>query len=138
MALYKANKKTFKTRRYSEARNHVLTIFNQIKKRTKRKPYIRSSYFKKQKIFFDYFWPHLFQKNPRERTKRLKYFEASIELIKNSKDHPFSKQNPNNQSEIFHRFEGLTKNKEKFCVQIKEDKRSGKKYFISCFPLKEK
>ena len=38
--------------------------------------------------------------------------------------------------EILHRFAGLTKNRELFYVQIKEDKRSGRKYFMSCFPEK--
>jgi len=91
MALYKTKKDTFAIRRYGEIRNNALFVFNQIKKKTKRKPYIRSAYFNKQKIFFDYFWMHLFQKNPKERIKRLKYFEASIDLIKNSKNHPFSR-----------------------------------------------
>ena len=138
MNLYKTKINKLSGTRYAEVRNQALTIFNKIKKRTKRRPYIRSAYFNKQKIFFDYFWPHLFQRKPRERLKRLKYFESAIDLIKNSKNHPFSIQNPNKQSEIFHRFEGLTKNKEKFCVQIKENLRTDKKYFMSCFPSKKK
>ena len=59
---------------YSEVRKQALAVFNEIKKRTKRKPYIKSAYFNKQKVFF--------------------------------------------------------------YVQIKEDKRSGRKYFMSCFPEK--
>ena len=118
---------------YSKVRKEALFLFNQIKKRTKRRPYIRSAYFNKQKIFFDYFWSHLFQKSPKERTKRLKYFEAAIEVIKESRNHPTSEENPHKKSEILHRFVGLTKEKELFYVQIKENKRSGKKYFMSCF-----
>ncbi len=79
---------------------------------------------------------HLFQKRPKERLQRLLYFEAAIELIRYSRNHPCSKQNPNMEREILHRFAGLTKNKERFYVQIKENKRNNKKYFISCFPLK--
>src|SRR3989344_1771471 len=86
---------------YVEVRKNALTLFNQLKKKTKRKPYLRSKYFKKQKIFFDFFWEHLLQKNHKERVRRLKFFSAAIEL---------------------------------FYVQIKEDKRSGAKYFMSCFP----
>lgn len=120
---------------YAEVRSHAMFLFNQIKRKTKRRPYIRSAYFNKQKIFFDYFWPHLFQKSPKERLKRLKYFEAALEVIKNSRDHPISEDNPHKKGEILHRFAGLTKNKELFYVQIKEEKRSGRKYLMSCFPI---
>ncbi len=123
---------------YAEVRKQALVIFNQIEKRTKRKPYIRSAYFNKQKIFLDFFWVHLHQKYPRERLKRLQYFEASVDLIKSSKSGPTSKQNPNKKTEIVHRFIGLTKDKEQFSVQIKEDLRTDKKYFMSCFPSKYK
>lgn len=119
---------------YAEARKNAIELFAEIKKKTKRKPYIRSAYFNKQKIFFEYFWQHLYDKGPKERYKRLRYFGVAIELIKNSKNHPTTKQNPNNPNEILHRFAGLTKNKEIFYVQIKENRRNSKKYFISCFP----
>ncbi|MCK5122977.1 MAG: hypothetical protein KAQ87_02420 [Candidatus Pacebacteria bacterium] len=114
----------------------TLVNFNQIKKRTKRKPYLRSDYFNKQKVFFDYFWAHLHQKRSKERFERLQYFEASIDLIRHSRNHPCSKQNPNKKTEILHRFSGLTKDKKQFCVQIKGDKKNDKKYFMSCFPFK--
>ena len=136
MALYKTKKEEFSIRRYGEIRNNALIIFNQIKKRTKRKPYIRSAYFNKQKIFFDYFWPHLMQKSLKERTRRLKYFSCAIDLARNSKVIPTSKENVDNRNEILHRFIGQTKEKEIFFVQIKENKKNGRKYFISCFPLK--
>jgi len=35
---------------------------------------------------------------------------------------------------MLHRFAGLTKEKELFYVQVKKEKKSGKKYFMSCFP----
>jgi len=133
MIAYSTKIKKLPGTNYGEVREHALYLYNQIKKRTKRRPYIRSAYFKKDKIFFDYFWSHLGQKGPKERFKRLKYFTATLEVIKNSRNHPSSKQNPNKLSEILHRFAGLTKDKELFYVQIKEDKRSGKKYFMSCF-----
>jgi len=121
---------------YREARKQAITVFNRIKRRTKRRPYIRSAYFNKQKIFFDYFWKHLFEKNFKIRTRRLKYFPCAIDLIKNSRIAPTSKENIDNRNEILHRFMGQTTNKEIFFVQIKEDKKSSKKYFMSCFPLK--
>ena len=109
-------------------------IFKEIERKTKRRPYVRSAYFNKQKVFFDYFWLHLFQKSPKQRFKRLKYFKASLELIKYSRNAPSIKSNPNKKDEILYRFAGLTREKELFYVQIKEDKKSDRKYFMSCFP----
>jgi hypothetical protein len=112
---------------------HAASLMHQIiKKRTKRQPYIRSAYFRKEKIFLNYFWEHLRQKAPRERYKRLKFFGSAIELIEKSKNMPVSKPNPN-KNEILHRFAGITREGELFYVQIKENKRRGK-YFMSCFP----
>ncbi len=136
MIPYQTNKEKLHGTRYAELINQALFIFNQIKKRTKRKPYVRSAYFRKQKVFLDYFWPHLFQKNPKERIRRLAYFSAALEVIKKSRNHPASQENPHKSGENLHRFAGLTKGGELFYAQIKEDKRSGKKYFISCFPAK--
>lgn len=121
---------------YSEVRKHALLLLNQIKRKTKRRPYIRSAYFNKQKIFFDYFWVHLFEKNLKERVKRIKYFPCAIDLIRNSKIAPISKENIDNKNEILHRFIGKTKDKKMFFVQIKENKKNSKKYFMSCFPQK--
>jgi hypothetical protein len=119
---------------YAEVRINASLILKQIQKKTKRKPYIRSAFFNKQKVFFDYFWPHLIQKSFKERIKRLKYLNCAIDLIKNSRNEPVSFENPMHRSEILHRFAGLTKNKELFYVQIKEDKKTNKKYFMSVFP----
>ena len=121
---------------YSEVRKEALFLFNKIKKETKHRPYIRSAYFNKQKIFFDYFWQHLFEKSLKERTKRLKYIDCAIDLIKNSRNFPTSKENVDNKNEILHRFKGQTKDKMIFFVQIKEEKKTGKKYFMSCSPFK--
>lgn len=130
----KANKLSGK--KYGEIRKQAMILFNRIENKTKRKPYIKSSYFNKQKIFFDYFWKHLFQKNPKERIERLRYFGAALEVIRKSRNHPVSLDNPHKKGEILHRFAGLTKNRELFYVQIKENKRNGNKYFMSCFPEK--
>ncbi|MFA5158343.1 MAG: hypothetical protein WC451_04140 [Patescibacteria group bacterium] len=110
-------------------------IYHQIEKLTKRKPYVRSKYFKKDKIFFDFFWDHLKSKSPKERFKRLKLFTAAIDTIKNSTCIPVIKNNPNKKSEIFYRFSGQLKTGELFIVQIKENKISKRKYFMSCFPV---
>ena len=111
-------------------------VFNQIKKKTKRQAYIRSAYFQKDKIFFNYFWDHLFQKPHKDRVRRLQYFEAAIELIIKSHNAPEIESRDTNKRQIYYRFAGFTQNKELFCVQIKEDKRTGNKFFMSCFPGK--
>ena len=110
-------------------------IYHQIEKITKRKPYIRSAFFKKDKVFFDFFWEHIKSKSPKERFKRLKFFAAAIDTIKNSKIAPVIKDNPNKKSEIFYRFSGQVKTRELFIVQIKENRISKRKYFMSCFPV---
>ncbi len=136
MIPYQTSKDKLKGTNYSQVRKQALTIFNQIKKRTKRRPYLRSAYFRKEKIFLNYFWPHLFQKSFKERVRRLKYLPCAFDLIRYSRITPTSKENVDNRDEVLHRFMGQTADKEIFFVQIKEDKKSGKKYFMSCFPLK--
>ena len=119
---------------FQEVYKKALSVYKPIKQRTKRQTYIRSVYFKKEKIFLNIFWNHLFDKSWGERTKRLQYFACAIDLIKNSRNQPTSKENPNKSGEILHRFAGLTKQKELFFVQIKENKKSGNKYLMSVFP----
>jgi len=138
MIPYPTKRKKLPGTSYAEVRKEALILFNQIKKRTKRRPYIRSAYFNKQKVFFDYFWKHLYQKSPGERFKRLKYFEAALEVIQYSRNKPSSRQNPDRKTEILHRFAGLTQDKDSFIVQIKEDKKTGRKYLMSCFSWKVK
>ena len=117
---------------YGEVMHNAFFVYDKIRKKTKRRPYTRSAYFKKEKIFLDYFREHLFQKAPRERMERLKYFSATIELIGHSKNEPTKKPNPNKPEESLYRFAGLTKEKELFYVQIKEDKKK-RKYLMSCY-----
>ena len=118
----------------TEVYRGALNLFSEIKRKTKRRPYIRSAYFKKEKIFFDYFWDHLRQKPYRDRLERLKYFYAAVELVQKSKNKPLIKINPNKPKEFFYRFAGLTKERELFFVQIKENSKTKCKYFMSCFP----
>lgn len=64
-----------------EAYKSAWKMFHQIEKTTRRKPYIRSLYFKKDKVFLDLFWAHLKDKPPKERFERLKYFGAAVETV---------------------------------------------------------
>jgi hypothetical protein len=119
---------------YKEVFKQARVVFNQIKRRTKRKPYIRSAYFDKQKVFFDFFWTHLHHKPPRERYNRLIFFKAAVELIRHSRNRPDSVVNRHKPSEMLHRFGGITKEGIEFYVQIKEHKIRKSKQLMSMFP----
>ena len=120
---------------FHEVRKKADSFYRQLKNRSKRRAHIRSAYFKKDKIFLELFWQHLFDaKNWQDRTRRLKYFPAAIELIRYSTFEPKSEENRNKRSEILHRFTGITSENDVFYVQIKEDKKSGQKFLMSVFP----
>jgi hypothetical protein len=133
MIPYQTKSKKIAGSSYGEVMRNAFSVYDEIKKKTKRRPYVRSAYFKKEKIFLDYFREHLFQKLPKERTRRLKYFKAACDLIENSKLGPVEKTELFEKKEILYRFAGLTIEKDLFYVQIKEDKRK-RKYLMSCFP----
>jgi hypothetical protein len=133
MTPYQTKAKKIAISRYGEVMKMAFSVYDEIKKKTKRRPYIRSAYFKKEKIFLDYFREHLFQKSPKERVNRLQYFEATCELIKDSQCGPTEKTESFEKKEILYRFAGITSDKKLFYVQIKEDKRK-RKYLMSCFP----
>lgn len=133
---YKVKSKKLLGTNFREVRKKAFKLYQQIKKRTKRKPYIRSAYFKKDKIFLDLFWSHLFEKrNFTDLMRRIKFYPCALELIKNSHFDPTSKENVDRKSEILHRFMGITSENEVFFVQIKENKRNNNKWLISIFPI---
>ncbi len=139
MKVYKTKTKKLNGTNFHEVNQKAFGLYQQIKRKTKRRPYIRSAYFKKDKIFLELFWRHLFDKpNWRDRVRRLKYFPCAIELIQNNSFDPISKKNPNKPSEILHRFADVTKDNDLFFVHIKEDKKTGQKYFMSVFPAGNK
>lgn len=135
MNIYQTKSTRLSGTNYKEIYKKALRIYREIKRKTKRRPYIRSAFFNKEKIFLGLFWQHLedhFSYN--DKARRLKYYLCAIELIQKSKANPTSKENVDKPSEILHRFAGTAKNRENFYVQIKEDKRSGEKFLISIFP----
>jgi hypothetical protein len=122
---------------FREIHKQAFGLYTQIKKKSKRRPYVRSSYFRNDKIFLDLFWKRLFDNlNWRDRTRRLKYYACAIELARKTTYEPTSKENPNKKSEMLHRFAGITREKEVFYIQIREDKRTGQKWLMSVFPPK--
>jgi len=135
MDIYKTKDRQFAGTSYHEIKKKAFSLFNEIKRKTRRKPYIRSAYFDKQKVFFELFWEHLFKKNFWDQMRRMKFFPCGIELIEKSRLEPTSKDNPNKSNEILHRFTGVSPDGQKFFVQIKaEKKRDGTKRLLSIFP----
>lgn len=131
---YRTKSKKLTGSNYGEVHKKAFGLFTQIKKKSKRRVYIRSIYFHKDKVFLSLFWHHLMEKHYKDRLRRLKYFHCAIELIRESRFDPTSIENTDEKSEILHRFAGVTADDELFYVQIKENKRNGQKYFISVFP----
>ena len=137
MSIYRAKAGKIKGTDFHEVWKEAYGLYIKIKKQSKRKPYIKSEYFNKEKVFLSLFWTHLFGKeNWKDRMRRLKYYATAIELIRYNKFHPTSRANPNRPDEILYRFTGLTKEEDVFYVQIKENKHSRRKDMISIFPKK--
>jgi len=135
MRAYQTKTKKLSGTDLSEVRRKAFEVYQKIKRKSKRQPYVRSAYFNKKKIFLSLFWEHLFSKESwKDRVRRLQFYPAAIELVEKSKFEPKSKQNPNKKNEILHRFTGVTKDREVFYVQIKENKSTGHKHLISVFP----
>lgn len=135
MQVYKTRIKKYSGSDFREVHLKAFGLYSQIKHKSKRRAYLRSAYFNKDKIFIDLFWHHLFEKeNWRDRIRRMKYFGCAVELIRYSRFEPKSKENPNKSAEILHRFYGITSENKLFYVQIKEDKKKSQKFLISVFP----
>lgn len=111
--------------------------YHQVQKRTPRRvPYVRSLYFKKDKVFLNAFWEHLRQKHPSEQKTRLKFYLAALDLLRNSTFTGESVIERNNPDVFLHRFVGQTRDGKQFYVQVKDNRRSGRKDFMSVFPAK--
>ena len=118
---------------YDEVAPVARREFNHVKKLTKRQPYVRSAYFTKDKVFLALFWEHLAQKHRGERTKRLKLYLCALDLLRHSTHAPQTIFGAENLNIMLHRFAGETKDGDLFYVQVKEDKRTGRKDVMSVF-----
>jgi hypothetical protein len=134
MQAYKTKTKRLTGTTYGELFPKAFEIYKEIKKQTKRKPYVRSAYFNKDKVFLDLFWSHFHSKNAKDKARRLKFYPCALDLIKNCKISPSTFENPMSKNDLLHRWYGLSKDGSLFIVQIKESKSNDQKYFISVFP----
>lgn len=137
MKVYKSKHGVLPGSSYDELVKLARREYHLIQKKTpRRQPYIRSKYFTKDKIFVSQFWDHLSQKIPVDRVRRLKLYSCAIDLLRHSVYSPEISQNPNKPNEALYRLAGVTKDGVPFYVQIKENKRTNRKDFISVFPAK--
>lgn len=134
MEIYRTKIKPTSGSNYSEVYPMAWAIYKQIASKTKRRPYIRSAYFDKEKIFLDRFWTHIRQKNFRDRARRLKEYPCGLDLIRHSKMRPISERKGKLTREKWYRFSGENGNRGVFFVQIKENVKTGEKDLMSIFP----
>lgn len=104
------------------------------KRTPRRQPYVRSSYFKNDKVFINPFWDHLKPKRAGDQQRRLVLFACALDLIRHTSYAPKSIYGFGNPNIAVHRFEGISKEGIRFTVQIKENKRTNRKDFMSVFP----
>ena len=123
---------------YTEVVARARKEFNTIRRITKRQPYVRSKYFRGDKIFMTVFWDHSMQKHPKERRKRLRLYSAAVDLFRNNTIHPDQVVENKLKGYILLRFYGITRDGVEFCVQIKQELRSNRKDFMSVFERKLK
>lgn len=62
MEIYQTTTRRLAGTDFREVHGKVRDFYKQIKRKSKRRPYVRSVYFKKDKIFLELFWWHLYEK----------------------------------------------------------------------------
>jgi hypothetical protein len=137
MATYKSKYSKIKSSSHSVLLKETRKQFHTIQKKNPRRvPYVRSAYFTKDKIFISLFWAHLQQKRAGDQVRRLQLYTCAIDLIRNSNNTPETIFTYTDKDHALHRFEGVSSEGTKFYVQIRENKRTNRKDFMSCFPAK--
>ena len=94
---------------YDEALNHARQEYNVIAHSTKRQPYVKSKYFNGNKVFLKVFWDHVMQKRLKERTRRLRFYRAALDVLRHSQITPETTFNADDRNILLHRFYGVTK-----------------------------
>jgi hypothetical protein len=107
-------------------------VYGATVKSKRRKPYVRSKYFKNEKVFLDMFWSHTNSKKPKVRRARLMFYQCGLDLIHNTTYKPKEDYIKGN---LCYKFWGYSRDNEEFCVQIKQESKGGK-WLMSVFPTK--
>jgi hypothetical protein len=133
MNIYQSKYRQLAGTDYPEVTKNARKEYVKVQKLTKRQPYVRSRYFSKDKIFITIFWNHLAQKRKGEQIARAKLLAVAFDLLRNTTHEPESLFESGN---ALHRFYGKTADGIDFAVQVKHDMKTGRKDFMSVFPLK--
>jgi hypothetical protein len=135
MKPYKSKAELLSGSSYDEVLVLARREFDKIQKiAPRRNAYVRSTYFSKSKVFVSpLYWNHLMQEHRKNRVKRLKFYKAAIDLLRNSRFEPHTIFR---NGDYLHRFYGITKEDIEYCVQVKQDKRTGRLDFMSVFDKK--
>ena len=130
---FKCKQEVIKGENYAEIVRKARRIYHTHSRQTRRDPFVRSPYFNKEKVFLNTFWNHINTKRQKDRKRRLVFYSCAIELIEGSRIQPEAPFK--SKTEQLFRFQGLSADSQQFIVQIREELKTGKKYFTSVFPL---
>jgi hypothetical protein len=135
MKFYQSKQSLLPGSGYDEILLTARKVYKRICVKTRRIPYVNSKYkgFRTPKIFLDLFWTHIFQKHQKERRIRLKFYACAIDTLHYSTIEP-ELQKSFDPAIRFYRLYGVSREGHKFCIQIKEELKTGRKYFMSVFP----
>jgi hypothetical protein len=136
MKIYKSKYSLLPGTDYREVTRTARKEYQKVQHLTKRQPYVRSKYFVNDKIFINIFWNHLAQKRKGEQIVRAKLLLVAFDLLRNNTVEPETIFSKKDKGMLLHRFCGITKDNILFFVQVKQDKRTGRKDFMSVFPAK--
>lgn len=121
---------------YKEIKAAAWLVYHAEQKRSpRREAYIRCPYFNKEKIFVSSFWQHLKQKTPADQERRMRLLNCAVEHLGRTTIAPETIVETKLPRVLLHRFYGKTKDGRLFAVQVKEDKRTRRKDFMSVFPI---
>lgn len=101
----------------------------------RRKTFVRSKYFKGDKVFLAQFWPHLMQKRRGDQIRRAKLYLCALDLLRNTSHSSSMVVEKGHLESVLIRFEGRTKDGILYIVQVKYNIRSERKDLISVYPV---
>lgn len=131
---YQCKAKPISGRRFVDVIPQARKLLRTVQKKTKRRAYIRSAYFHKDKIFFDFFWQHMLAKSAVDRARRLKYLPCALELLRSSRCDPLSFIDEYQPGIIKHEFKGRSPDGMNFSVIVQEDRKTNKKQLLTLYP----
>lgn len=135
---YQCKTKSLSGHRFVDIIPQARKLLRALQKQTKRRSYVRSTYFHKDKIFFDFFWQHMQGKSVVDRARRLKYLSCALELLQKSRIDPITFMDENHPGVIKHEFRGNAPDGTIFSVIVQEDRKTNRKQLLTLYPAQLK